>query len=356
MTEQERYEKIDMPFYREIVAPVLPDKVLDFHVHLWEKEHWITDEPVSASAEAQYVTVQKEYLYEQLLHDNKYLYPDRESFSVCFSFPTPLFDIEKGNEYIKKTGKQKSLYTLLLTGRNTLPPSELRRTILEDNFFGYKVFQCWIGNNYGHITIEDMIGPQEMELANELGLAVLLHVPRDGRLGDSIVQKGVRNLSEKYPNANILLPHCGRAYLPDEMAASIDSIKGLENVYLGTTMVMDPTVLQIVFENIDSRRVFFGTDTPIALMRGRRVYVMDHWVDMVLDSWAPAKYRVITDNMRATFMVYETILAVRRAAERVGLSTEQTRSIFYDNGMSILNHVMEGWQLKNTESRWVENK
>lgn len=37
MTEQERYEKIDLPFYRGEVRPVLPPTVLDFHAHVWSR-------------------------------------------------------------------------------------------------------------------------------------------------------------------------------------------------------------------------------------------------------------------------------------------------------------------------------
>ena len=75
-------------------------------------------------------------------------------------------------------------------------------------------------------------------------------------------------------------------------------------------------------------------------MRGRRVYVLDHWVDLVLKGYFDSAYRVGSNNMQATFMVYEIILAVRRAAERVGLPQEKIHNIFYNNGMSLINCVM----------------
>ncbi len=36
----ERYRNIDLPFYSEHVAPILPEKVLDFHAHTWTFEQW----------------------------------------------------------------------------------------------------------------------------------------------------------------------------------------------------------------------------------------------------------------------------------------------------------------------------
>lgn len=128
----------------------------------------------------------------------------------------------------------------------------------------------------------------------------------------------------------------GRMIFPDR---KYNAVKNLENVYLDTSMVMDPLVLQMVFETIDSKRVLFATDLPVANMRGRRVYVMDHWVDIVLEGYPPSAYRVQTKDIHATFMVYEIILAIRRAAERAQLSQAQLQAIFYDNGMALLKSV-----------------
>jgi hypothetical protein len=185
-----------------------------------------------------------------------------------------------------------------------------------------------------------------MELADELGLVVLLHVPGSRRLADPDVQRGIKNYARRYINAQIVLAHCGRCYHPDTMRASINSIKNIQNVYLDTSMVMDPTVLQMVLGSIDSRRLLFGTDLPVAAMRGRRVYVMDHWVDVVLEGYPPSAYRVGTDRVRATYMVYEIILAIHRAGEKSGLSDEEMMGIFYRNGMSVLHKVMGGKQLE----------
>jgi len=166
------------------------------------------------------------------------------------------------------------------------------------------------------------------------------------------VQRGVRRYGTEYPGANIVLAHCGRCYHPDRMKAAIASVADLENVYFDTSMVMDPLVLQTVFEHVDSRRVLFGTDLPVAAMRGRRVYVMDHWVDVVLEGYPRSAYRVASDNIRATFMAWEIVLAIRRAAEMAGLSDQQMKAVFYENGMALLRSVMGGRRLEVAEAQW----
>lgn len=339
MTEQERYETIDLPFYRAEVAPVLPPEVLDFHTHIWLTEHW-KERPWESTEAGKYMVVTKDYGVERLFADGKTIFPDRPYNAVCFGYPCPAADLKQTNDYTAAAARANAgLYPLHVTGRDLLPKPEVAQRIREGGFLGYKVFLNWIGDDYGSVTIPDMIGPAEMQLADELKLVVMLHVPRSGRLADPEVQKGVRELARDYPNAAIVLAHCGRAYLPDEMMKSIDSIRDLPNVYLDTAMVMDPTVLQIVFEYMDSNRVLFATDFPVASMRGRRVYVMDHWVDIVLPGYDPSAYRVAADNIRATFMAWEIVLAIRVAGDMAGLSKEQISSVFHANGMALLNRV-----------------
>jgi hypothetical protein len=41
MNEQKQYENRDMPFYEKSIAPILPDKVLDFHTHAWLYNQWL---------------------------------------------------------------------------------------------------------------------------------------------------------------------------------------------------------------------------------------------------------------------------------------------------------------------------
>ena len=340
MTEEERYNQIDLPFYRSEIAPILPPQVLDFHTHTWLSSH--RRRTPSDIPGGRYMVAQEDYSVESLVADGKRIFPDRPYAAVCFGYPSPVADLDKTNDYAAQAGKSGGFYPLLITGKGTHDRGKLAAIVQENGFFGYKVLLNWQGDDYGSVRIEDMIGLDEMSVANELKLVVLLHVPRSGRLADPEVQSGVEALSKDCPSASIVLAHCGRAYLPDEMKKSIGAVRDLRNVYLDTAMVMDPTVLQIVFENIDSRRVLFGTDFPVANMRGRRVYVMDHWVDVVLPGYPPSAYRVAGDNIHATFMAWEIVLAIRGAGEMAGLTKEQIEAVFYENGSARLAAVASG--------------
>jgi hypothetical protein len=171
-------------------------------------------------------------------------------------------------------------------------------------------------------------------------------VPGARRLADPAIRRSVLGHAERYPNAQIVLAHCGRCYHPDEMKQAAPALRDAPNLYLDTAMVMDPLVLEMLLETVEARRVLFATDLPVAAMRGRRVNVMDHWVDLVLEGYPESSFRVASNNMRATFMAYEIVRAIEQAAARVGFSQEQLQGLFHDNGMAVLARVMKGEVLR----------
>ena len=341
MNEQEmkRYNQSDMPFYKNEISPILPENVLDFHTHVWPKEVWKLTPWEDGLPGGKYMVTTQDYGIDDLLNDGRRMFPDKKYKAVCFGQPMPSADSKTTNDYTAKAAAYEELYPLIIAGKDTMDPAELEDAIIKRGFYGYKVFLNWFGNNYQSVYIEDMIGPAEMKLADKLGLVVLLHVPRSERLADKDVQSGVERLSKDYPNASIVLAHCGRCYLPDEARKAIGSISKFKNVFLDTAMVMDPTVMEIVLDNIGPERLLFATDLPIANMRGRRVYVMDHWVDLVLEGYPESEYRIGSNNMHATFMVYEIILAIGRAAQMAGLTKKELEGIYYGNGMALLERV-----------------
>ena len=339
-TDQKHYKTIDMPFYNGSIGPRLPESILDFHAHVWHPSHFTIDPWETNKKGSKYMVTSTTYDFDSLLRDATRIFPGKTYKAVCFGNPTPAVDPVITNDYIGKgAASRPAMFPLMIAGKGLFSGEEIEKTIIEGRFLGYKVFLNWYGDDYGDVTIEDMLSPVEMKIADRYRLIVLLHVPRSDRLTNPVVQRGIQKLSNDYPNAQIILAHCGRCYLPDQMKSAAPSIKNLSNVSLDSSMVMDPTALEILLDNIDSKRLLFATDFPVPAMRGRRVYVMDHWVDLVLEGYSESVYRVQSDNMRASFMVYEIVLALLRAAERIKLREKEIQALFHDNGMEIIRKV-----------------
>lgn len=339
-------DHLDHSFYQERVSSFLPDKILDFHAHIWTADQWLgadqqqnaTSNELSSFKTAKYMVTSTQYTIEELKDDYTSIFPDKQCSAVVFGQPTPAVKISKTNEYVKLSSG-KNNFPLLVCGGGSVSLDTIYENASKNGFYGYKVFLNWIGNDYGNVTVEDMLLPEEMAIANELELIVLLHVPRSLRLADPEIGKGVRKLAISYPKAKIVLAHCGRCYDPHLMRKAISSVADLKNVYMDTSMVMDAVSITLALREIGYSRLLYATDLPVAAMKGRRVNVKDHWVDLVLNEYTNSDYRVQSNNMNATYMAHEIAIAVEHAADLADLSEHQLKSIFYDNGMDLLSSV-----------------
>lgn len=344
----------EQSFYEEHIAPWLPPVVLDFHAHVWRKADWHAVPWKSGERGAGYMVAAEDYPVETLIADGRSSFPDREYRAVCFGYPTPAADNKKDTAYAASAGRKRGMYPLMIAGKSLGIPAEvIRERLRAGRFLGFKVYLPWYGDDYGNTSVADLLSANEMDIAQDLGLVVLLHVPGSGRLADPEIQEGVRWLSKGWPAAKIVLAHCGRCYLPSEMERAIGSVKNLPNVYLDTSMVMDETVLRMVFDSIDSARVLFATDFPVAAMKGRRVRVMNHWVDVVTGDPPASAYRVNAQGIGATSMAVEIALAVVSAGRAAGLGEQKLRGVFFQNGMTVLRSVDHGNAVKRTEESWL---
>lgn len=328
-------------FYQKEIAPVLPPRVLDFHAHTWTSDHWKEKPWDTGKDGGRYMVTDAFYPPTQVLADGQACFPDRVYEAVCFGYPTPAVNWEQDTAYVAQAARDHAqLWPLVLGGPALGITRERYEQVLDEGgFYGFKIFLNWYGDDYGNMRIEDMVGPIERALANERGLILLLHVPRSDRLADPDIQKGLQWLAHECPQAKIVLAHCGRCYLPAEMKAAIGCLRGLTNVWMDTSMVMDPIVIQMALREIGPQKILFATDFPVAAMRGRRVRVLDHWVDVVLKGYPDSAWRVSSDAIRAGYMTWEIVLAIRWAADMCGLSDVERDGIFYQYGMDLLRSV-----------------
>jgi len=343
-------------FYMEQVAPMLPGEILDFHTHIWMADQWLRipgSENISDSAglgvspAARYMSTELEYPAGSLEGDLLRSFPGKRCFAVCFGQPTPAVDTADTNKYVAESANEDPrLFPLMVAGSGRIPPGAMEDELDLRGFFGYKVFLDWIGNDYGNIRVEDMLSEAEMEIADRRRLVVMLHVPRAGRLADPEIQAGVRNLAVSCPNAAIVLAHCGRCYHPLEMNRAIGPIADLENVYMDTSMVMEPIILEKAIRSIGAGRLLFATDFPVAAMKGKRVNIRDHWVDVVASGYPECQYRVPSDAFTPMCMAREIALSVIIAAEAAGVGEGALEGIFYGNGMKLLKNACGGKSYK----------
>ena len=338
MTESELdyYHRVDMQAYRDEIAPVLPAQVLDMHAHVWPT---LVAKHNKYPALGEFKGVPDHYTFADLDASAKRLFPDRVYHAVCFGAAFPEA-VEAGeNDRIAQGAREwPRRYPLLIAGPHD-GEQQLHNALQSGGFYGFKVAVNLETQHYATDRIMYVFSEAQRKLANELGLIVMLHIPRSKRLADSENVSDIQHICREYPNLKLVLAHLGRAYCSWVIKDSIKLLKDLPNLYWDVSYVQNETVFQIVMENVDPTHIVFGTDQPLAEFRGRRVCVNNAWVDVTRDRYSWSAFCREGLEIEATFVAYEIIRAMTEGAERAGLTREQLRAMFFDNGMKLVEDV-----------------
>lgn len=334
MNEKECFQKIDLAVYEEELKGFIPPKIFDFHIHLWGKKAFL--KPLSGKIKASMPFSHiKSFVLEDLEKTYDKLFPGIKWEGLIFGVPLIEMDLEIMNGYIKEIlKKEKGKYFGLFIPSLELTANKLAQVVKEGNFFGFKPYYTMVKDKHkDEIRISDFVTPAQLEVTNDKGLVILLHLPRKDRIADPVNIEDLIRICRAYPKARIVLAHIGRSYGPYFLEKAIDKIKGLKNLYYDLAMVNDGEVIELLLENVSPSKVIYGTDIPIALERGKHLCINRQCVFITRKKFA---WSISDKDLECTYFVYETIRALKWATKRKRLSSKEIEDIFYNNAKSLL--------------------
>ncbi len=330
--ETTKYER-NLRIFKEEFEDFLPSRILDFHVHVFPRNAVPPgcEKYLSSGGEV------TQYTIEELKQDLAELYPKRECYAICFGIPYKELNAYNNNEYVAKSCDRKHFFPLRL-----LRPEEDPKVVTEDirkkEFLGFKPYFSYVNKpDVNDVEINDMLPGRLMEIADKFGLIVMLHIPRRARLADPLNQRQIIALAEHYPGAKIVLAHIGRAYFLKNIIGHLEKIKHLPNVYFDLAMLNNWEVLEYLFDNVDSHKILYATDTPMALAPGKSVEINNQYAYITPGPWHAGT--VIMDESKKliyTSFLYEEIRAIKKAVRRLNLPKLFVENLFYSNGMKLL--------------------
>ena len=332
-TKHERNLKI----FREEIDPWLPERVLDFHVHV------ITPEAIPE--DYTYTVCGHEtpgYDLDELRRDLPEVYPGRETAAVCFGHPYPRYDNAAQNRYLAEKCDHRRFFPLRIYDTLEDDPEDVRRDLIEGRFYGIKPYLTFLRKqDPNEVEILEMLPDTLMRVIDELGLIVMLHIPRRERLADARNQEQLPILCERYPNAKIVLAHVGRAYFERNIVGRIDRLIGLDNLWFELAMVSSPDVLEYLFRTAATERILYATDAPIAIAPGKSVEINHQYTYVTPTPW---RLSISDDHGKLVFtsFLYEELRGIDKAVRRLGLGDAFLRAIFWDNGAALLERVGKG--------------
>jgi hypothetical protein len=321
----------NLAIWREELEDFVPAAVLDFHVHILNEGVVPAGEPFSCAGHAI-----DHYDFADLERDLAETYPGRKTLAVCFGFPDPRYDLRRNNEYVAAHCDGRRFFGLRLFDAAKDTPEGVRADLASGAFLGLKPYPDYARKaDFFSIEIPEMLPAAAMEIVDECGAIVVLHLPRKDRLADPLNQRQIVELCRRYPRARIVLAHIGRAYYLKNIRGNLEALKDLPNLYFDCAMLNNADVLAYAFRELRPESLLYGTDIPLGLAPGKSVEINDQYAYVTPVPWKLS----VTDVQRKivfTSFVYEELRALRAAVERCGIGPAFVRGLFHDNGMRLL--------------------
>ncbi|MAR37627.1 MAG: hypothetical protein CL715_04800 [Chloroflexi bacterium] len=176
-----------------------------------------------------------------------------------------------------------------------------------------------------------------MELANDLGIWITLHMAKQDGCGD---KENLKNLEEfttkKYPKIKWILAHVARSFTYRPIEKAIDTLKNLPNIWYDLSAVTDVRPFITLFKNEDHKRIFYGTDgIESASFHG------------AYTAYGHFHYQIETDKLeslnfshtsnRPIISLYEQLISIKQASIICEMNGEQIEDVFWRNAVREFN-------------------
>ena len=338
---------LDKNIYEQKIRDNLPSRVIDCHTHVWV----IPDEPEEASPGQRLVTwparVAEINPIEDLMESYRLLLPGKQVVPLIFANVRPTDRIDELNVCTREAAQKASVPSLLLTDPGW-SPELLEKKLIAEKRQGIKVYlnlaPAYIPGD--EIRIFDFLPHAHLEVLDRLGLIVLLHIPRPGRLKDPVNIAQILEIEERYQNLHLILAHVGRAYCEEDVGDALDILSETKRLVTDISASTNAWVFARALEALGPERLLFGSDLPVTRMRMRRICKNGMYINLIpkglYGDVSGDKNMGEVEGEEAqslTFFFYEEILALLGAAAEVGLSKDDLANIFYGNAKRIFEAV-----------------
>lgn len=260
--------ELDIEFYNEYLEERLPEKITDVHVHMNLEEHvkGVSKDRISMDWALE-CGLQMEY--EAAQHYYQTMFPGKQILLTAFPFPLAEVDIPANNVYLSglaKTGKIDALMSV----RPEWTAQYCEEILVNNPFLGFKPYPYLASAIKGaDISIYDFMPESQLSVLDRHKKALMLHLPRKGRLPAPDNIRELREIRQKFPDIHIILAHFGRSFTTEIFNQGITALgEDLKGFYFDTAAVVNPGVHQMAMERLDSRQILFGTDFPIMTWHG----------------------------------------------------------------------------------------
>lgn len=337
------YTDVDRAFWETHLEAWVPPKVFDAHVHIVDPAYQIETLTEELKRDVWVMELLEMQTAETAERCYRTVFPGREVSCLCFGFPSLGFEIEGANEYVRREAVKRG-WRCLAVVRPTWVAEQVAWLLDQPGVLGVKPYYTLLGydratrDRYLEASIFGFLPHHQLEVLNERGAWVTLHVPRAARLGHPDNLREVREIRSRYPRVRLVIAHFGRSYCLPHAEESLPALAEDAGLLFDNSAVMNPEVHAFALELLGPKRVLYGTDNPIFYLRGRQQFQGRAYVNRTSLPFHFNKEREPPEvEARYTLYMYEALKALKDVCDRLGYGPEEARALLHDNAASLVS-------------------
>lgn len=337
------YTDVDRAFWEGHLEEWVPRRVFDAHTHVNEpqfrtverteemrQQYWVNEvsEPIGAAA--------AQRCYETV-------FPGREFSCLVFGHPSLDYDIEASNASLREESAQRG-WSHLIVSRPEWTAEQLDGQLESSGALGLKPYYSLIPDQdpntrdkYLEASIFQFLPQAQLEVLDQRGAVVILHVPKADRLGHPENIAEVKEIRRRYPHVRLIIAHLGRCYTLPHAEEALSQLADEDGLYFDNSAVLNPDVHRFALKTLGTSRILYGTDNPVFYMRGRRQWKGTTYTNRTSYPFYFNKDREPPEvEAEYTLFMYEALRALKSACEELSISRGEVEAIFHGNAERVL--------------------
>ncbi len=322
------YRDFDRDIWEQELEDFVPQVIWDMHTHLWSEAH-------KGKLKGPATGLRLEVDFQGHLEWAARLFPGREIHFLMLGTPVPGMDVEGHNAWMaaQVAADPDSAANMAVTPEMT--PEYVAGQVEKHCFFGLKPYRLFAPDP-AEARIRDFLPESFIEVADQLDLAITLHLAKKTGPADPENLADLREYTRRYPRVQWILAHCARAFNCFMLEEAIHALCDLPNIWYDTSAVNDLYSHFLLMKHEDRGRVMFGSDNVAAgCMRGKYITYGRAWLGY------EGKADLPHCDPTATFVIYEQLRQERQVADMLGLSRQEIEDHFSGNARRFMAQVRQ---------------
>lgn len=264
---------------REDLLPQLPDTIIDGHTHSSSHE-FIDSYNMPERIYNHMMSTFPDVDIKQSAEINAIFFPGKKVNKLRFAHIYPGLDHKAINNHILTNNNDGDRTALFGLSNST---DDIEYTIEELRTGRYSALKMYYMSSEPPMEkIFEYFPKEVLDTAQDEEVPIILHLPHS--LYNS--KEEVNKLAELYPNLKVVLAHVGVANAPKpELDSILGSFAQHPNLYVDTALVDSAEVVFSALKKLGKKRVIYGSDEPLNLMRTVIYFNPDLQVDRVLTDY-----------------------------------------------------------------------